>query len=65
MTMCLGDNMFKEKCFEAEIEEIISYSEKEGYRENFKKEERAWDSVERRSRLGSAYKERDHLRDDY
>lgn len=52
--------MFKEKCVEAEIEEVISFIEKEGYRENFIKEERARDSAERRCRWGAAY-DRDSL----
>lgn len=59
--------MFKEKSVEAEVEEIISYSEQKGYRENIEKEERAWDSAERRSRdiWGDRYRSRADLHDDY
>ncbi len=58
-------NMFKEKCAEAEVEKIISYSEEKGYRENIKKEMKAWDSVERRSRDIWGPRDREYLWDDY
>ena len=55
--------MFKEKCVEAEIEEIISCSK--GYRKNITDSERTRNSVERRIRWGSAYRNYDYWGCDY
>lgn len=56
----------KERCVEAQSEEVISYCERQGYRENIIKGERAWDFAERKNKgiWGSAYNP-DSLRDDY
>lgn len=55
--------MFKEKCVEAEIEEIISCAK--GYSKIITTRGRTSDSVERRIRWGSAYRNHDYSGFDY